>query len=183
MAAIFALPLTRCRRAFTLVLRTELLDAENVGVAFGVSLLSCIEAEKHFPLAAILNLLLSSTSISTVGNGSYTHVFTVSCVTSVFDWTICIWHAGLLHAVLWWLPEFTKYCRKSIRTLFFYNLFCGVGISMRFSPKHVSIIWLEISSISQIHKKKLCINNLEGIRKPPFVQQRVVDRCIDYSYV
>ena len=43
---IFHLP--RCRRVFTLVLSSELLDAENVGVAFGISLLSCIEAEKYF---------------------------------------------------------------------------------------------------------------------------------------
>jgi hypothetical protein len=35
-----------CRRAFTIVLPTELLDSENAGVAFGISLISCIEAEQ-----------------------------------------------------------------------------------------------------------------------------------------
>ena len=84
MAAIFDLPLTLMSDSVH-TCSAVLADLENVGVAFGIVLLSCTEAEiqalpvKRPPCWVYHFRLHQSTQVGI----EVTHIFTVLCVTSV----------------------------------------------------------------------------------------------------
>ena len=85
MAAIFDLLVTRRRKDFVNTDPAALMNSGNVGVAVGISLLSCIKAEiKVLPVQRPPSWIYHFRLLQSTQMGlGLTHKLTVLCVTSV----------------------------------------------------------------------------------------------------